>query len=414
VSDHEVSALLERAAELDQVDPLGAYRNEFVIEDAFVYLDGNSLGRLPKRTIERMRTVVEDEWAHELVLGWDHWLNLGLEIGDRLAPLIGASLGEVVVCDQTSVNLYKVANAGLTHSGRTDIITDRGNFPSDRYVLEAVATAAGGTLIFAPEDPSPQVIESLMTDSVGVVSLSHVGYRSGRMLDAPAITDVAHTGGALMLWDLAHSAGAVPVFLNEWGADLAVGCTYKYLNAGPGAPGFLFVRESLIGVIEQPITGWYAHADQFAMADQFVPKAGIGRFVVGTPSIVSMVGADEGINLTAEVGMASLRRKSLALTDIFIESLDQLAPPDTELVTPRNHDARGSQVTVRHTEAYRISLALRREGVIPDFRAPDLVRFGFTPLYTTFTEAAMAATRLNHIVRTGSYAEFDTQRHGVT
>ncbi len=409
-----MSGLLERASELDQADPLATYRNRFIIEDTFVYLDGNSLGRLPKQTIERMRTVVEDEWAHELVLGWDHWLDLGLKIGDRLAPIIGASPGEVAVCDQTSVNLYKVASAGLTHSGRTDIITDRGNFPSDRYVLDAVAIAAGGKLILAPEDPSAETIESLMTDSVGLVSLSHVGYRSGRMLDAPSITDVAHNGGALMLWDLAHSAGAVPVGLNEWGADLAVGCTYKYLNAGPGAPGFLFVSESLIGAIQQPITGWYAHADQFAMAEQFVPKTGIGRFVVGTPPIVSMVGADEGINLTAEVGMASLRRKSLSLTDFFIESLDALATPDIELVTPRNHDARGSQVTVRHSEAYRISLALRRDGVIPDFRAPDLVRFGFTPLYTTFAEAATAATQLDRIVRTGSYAEFDTQRHGVT
>ncbi|KAA3638034.1 MAG: kynureninase [Armatimonadetes bacterium] len=406
--------LLERASELDRADPIAAYRDEFIIEDDFVYLDGNSLGRLPKRTIERIRTVVEKEWAHELVLGWEHWLDLGVEIGDRLAPIIGASPGEVALCDQTSVNLYKVASAGLTHSGRTDIITDRGNFPSDRYVLEGVATSAGGTLIFAPEDPSPKVIESLMTDSVGLVSLSHVGYRSGRMLDAPAITAAAHAGGALMLWDLAHSAGAVPVKLNEWGADLAVGCTYKYLNAGPGAPGFLFVRESLIGAIQQPISGWYAHADQFAMAEEFVPKAGIGRFVVGTPPIVSMVGADEGIQLTAEAGMASLRTKSLALTDFFIEALDQLDPPDVELVTPRNHEARGSQVTVRHTEAYRISLALRRDGVIPDFRAPDLVRFGFTPLYTTFSEAAMAATHLDQIVRTGSYTEFDETRRGVT
>lgn len=409
-----MSDLAERAAELDRNDPLASWRNEFIIGDEFVYLDGNSLGRLPTRTITAMRAVVEEEWAHRLVLGWDRWLDLGLEIGDRLAPLIGASRGEVALCDQTSVNLYKLASAGLAHSGRTDIITDRGNFPSDRYVLEAVARAAGGTLIFAPEDPAPHVITSLLTDNVGLVSLSHVGYRSGRMLDAPAITETAHNAGALMLWDLAHAAGAVPVHLNEWGADLAVGCTYKYLNGGPGAPGFLFVRQDLITSLEQPITGWYAHADQFAMAQEFVPKPGIGRFVVGTPPIVSMVAAGEGIDLTAEVGMDALRTKSLALTQFFIDALDHLASPDVELVTPRGHGARGSQVTVRHPEAYRISLALRSDGIIPDFRTPDLVRFGFTPLYTTFAEAAHAVTRLDHIIRTESFTAFDAQRHGVT
>lgn len=406
--------LADRALALDAADPIAHVRERFVIEDDFIYLDGNSLGRLPRATAERMRSVVETEWANELVLGWDHWLDIGLDIGAKLAPLIGASSGEVVLCDQTSVNLYKLTVAGLRHSGRTDIITDRGNFPSDRYVLEAVASASGGQLIFAPEDPTPRDVAKLMNSDVGLVSFSHVGYRSGAMLDAEAITDIAHRGGALVLWDLAHSVGAVPVDLDGWNADLAVGCTYKYLNAGPGAPAFLFVRESLIAELEQPMAGWYAHADQFAMAADFVPSADIRRFVVGTPPVVSMVGADEGIRLTAEVGMEAIRRKSLALTDFFIEAVEASPQYGFAVVTPMDHDSRGSQVTIRHPEAYRISLALRDASVIPDFRTPDLLRFGFTPLYTTFAEAAGAIETLDRIMATKSYEQFDIERSGVT
>jgi kynureninase len=407
--------LRNAAARLDAADPLAFVRDEFVIGDGPIYLDGNSLGRLPKRTVERVRSVVEDEWANELVLGWDHWLDIGIDIGDQLAPLIGAEPGEVALCDQTSVNLYKLATAALTFTGRPDIITDTGNFPSDRYVLEAVASAAGGRLLFAPEDPTTSDIEALTGPRVGLVSVSHVGYRSGAMLDAAAITSAAHRAGALMLWDLAHSAGAVPVGLGSWGADLAVGCTYKYLNAGPGAPAFLFVKRDLITELEQPISGWYAHADQFSMAADFVPKDTIGRFIVGTPSILAMVAAAEGIELTASVGIEAVRMKSLALSDFFIDAVQQTLGTDVfTIVTPLDHERRGSQVSVRHPEAYRISLALRDAGVIPDFRAPDIVRFGFTPLYTTFTEAADAVEILSKIMRSRSYERFDATRMGVT
>ena len=405
---------MRRALALDAADPLARVRERFVIDDEFVYLDGNSLGRLPKATIARMRAVVEDEWAQELVLGWNHWLDIGIDIGAKLAPLIGADPGEVVLCDQTSVNLYKLAVAGLRHSGRTDIITDEGNFPSDRFVLGAVASAAGGRLILAPEDPTAGDVRALMTPNVGLVSFSHVGYRSGAMLDAAGVTTAAHDGGALMLWDLAHSVGAVPVELNAWGADLAVGCTYKYLNAGPGAPAFLFVSDPLITELEQPMAGWYAHEDQFAMAPNFVPAQDIRRFVVGTPPIVSMVGADEDIRITAEVGMADIRTKSLALTNFFIEALDAMPHHGFNLITPRSHEARGSQITIQHPEGYRISLALRKAGVIPDFRAPDLVRFGFTPLYTTFGEAAEAAEVLDRVMSNGEYENFEAIRMGVT
>ncbi|MDA2979865.1 MAG: kynureninase [Actinomycetota bacterium] len=406
--------LTDRALALDAADPLAKVRERFVINDEFVYLDGNSLGRLPKATIERMRSVVEDEWAHELVLGWSHWLDIGLDIGAKLAPLIGAAASEVVLCDQTSVNLYKLAVAGLRHSGRTDIITDEGNFPSDRFVLGAIASAAGGRLILAPEDPTAADVRSLATTNVGLVSFSHVGYRSGAMLNAAAVTQAAHDAGALMLWDLAHSAGAVPVELNAWGADLAVGCTYKYLNGGPGAPAFLFVSEALITELEQPMSGWYGHEDQFAMAAKFIPAGDIRRFVVGTPPIVSMVGADEGIRVTAEVGMAAIRTKSLALTDFFIEALGTMPQHGFTLITPGGHEERGSQITIQHPEGYRISLALRKAGVIPDFRAPDLIRFGFTPLYTTFGEAAQAADVLDRVMSSREYEDFEAIRMGVT
>jgi kynureninase len=409
-----VSSLSDRALALDAADPLAGVRERFVIEDEFIYLNGNSLGRLPKATIKRMRSVVEDEWAHELVLGWNHWLNIGLDIGAKLAPLVGAGSGEVVLCDQTSVNLYKLAVAGLRHSGRTDIITDEGNFPSDRFVLGAVAAAGGGRLILAPEDPTANDVQALMTSNVGLVSFSHVGYRSGAMLGAAAVTNAAHDGGALMLWDLAHSAGAVPVELNLWEADLAVGCTYKYLNAGPGAPAFLFVRESLITELEQPMAGWFAHEDQFATAADFVPASDIRRFVVGTPPIVSMVGVDESIQITSDVGMKAIRTKSLALTDFFIEALEMMPQHGFTLVTPKDHHARGSQITIRHPAANQISLALRDASVIADFRPPDLIRFGFTALYTTFAEAAAAADVLDRIMTTESYRTFDAERSGVT
>ncbi len=409
-----MSSLSDRALALDAADPLAGVRERFVIEDEFIYLNGNSLGRLPKATIKRMRSVVEDEWAHELVLGWNHWLNIGLDIGAKLAPLVGAGSGEVVLCDQTSVNLYKLAVAGLRHSGRTDIITDEGNFPSDRFVLGAVAAAGGGRLILAPEDPTANDVQALMTSNVGLVSFSHVGYRSGAMLGAAAVTNAAHDGGALMLWDLAHSAGAVPVELNLWEADLAVGCTYKYLNAGPGAPAFLFVRESLITELEQPMAGWFAHEDQFATAADFVPASDIRRFVVGTPPIVSMVGVDESIQITSDVGMKAIRTKSLALTDFFIEALEMMPQHGFTLVTPKDHHARGSQITIRHPAANQISLALRDASVIADFRPPDLIRFGFTALYTTFAEAAAAADVLDRIMTTESYRTFDAERSGVT
>lgn len=379
-----------------------------------LYLDGNSLGRLPLGTINAVRSVVEEEWAHELVLGWDHWIGLGETIGDRLAPLIGATAGEVVLSDQTSVNLYKVASAALAGTGRTIIVTDRGNFPSDRYILDAVARSAGGELRFISEDPTLDDLAAALDASVGVVSLSHVGYRSGVMLDGAAMTAVAHDAGASMIWDLAHSAGSVPVALNEWNADLAVGCTYKYLNGGPGSPGFLYVRSDLLEQLEQPIPGWFSHADQFAMSETYEPARSIRRFVVGTPPIISLVAAGVGIDMTAEAGIDAIRRKSIELTSLFTEGLTSLRHHGLVQITPADPGSRGSHITVSHPRGYQISQALRAQNVIPDFREPDLVRFGFAPLYNTYAEVERALEILESILTTEAHATFPEARGRVT
>ena len=406
--------LSQQASRLDATDPLASFRDRFVIEDDYIYLDGNSLGRLPKDTINRTRETVESEWATQLVLGWDTWLDVGTRLGDRLAPLIGAQPGEVAVADQTSVNLYKLAAAAVSASGRTNIMTDRGNFPSDRYVLGSIAEAAGGRLIVVPKDPTLDDIEHALDDTVGLVSFSHVSYRSGAMADGRAVTDLVHGHGAFMLWDLAHSVGSVPVDLTDWNADLGVGCTYKYLNAGPGAPGFLYVRGDLQTKLQQPIAGWYGHVDQFGFAEQWQAADDIRRFVVGTPAVTSMVGVEVGIELTTEAGIGPLREKSIALSAFFIDALAPIVGMGATIVTPLDPHQRGSHITIRHDDGYQIASALRQRGVIPDFRAPDLIRFGFTPLYTTFTEALAAAEILAEIIISGSYKSLPTSRTGVT
>ena len=406
--------LRRRAAELDADDPLAGFRERFAIDDDLVYLDGNSLGRPPRAAIERIASVAGGEWPTELVMGWDHWLDIGLEIGDRLAPLIGAEAGEAVVCDQTSVNLYKAASALLSIAGSPDILTDGGNFPSDRYVLEAIATAHGGRLVVAPEDPSLDELGALM-DGVGVVSLSHVSYRSGRMYDGASVTALAHDAGALMLWDLAHSAGAVPIELGSWGADAAVGCTYKYLNAGPGAPGYLWVPKRLQTAMRQPIAGWYSHDAMFAFDVDYRPSDSIRRFQVGTPPVISMVAVDEGIAVTAEAGMDAIRAKSISLSELFIEAADtMLADTDIHVASPRASAERGSHVTLRHDKGYQLSSALRGAGVITDFRAPDLVRYGFAPLYNTHSQVVAAVERTAAIIDDGAYRSLPDPTGEVT
>lgn len=409
-----METLAERADSLDAEDRLAPFRERFLIEDGLIYLDGNSLGRMPLDATARIDSTVTEGWGKRLVRGWDIWLDEGTRIGDRLAPLIGAGTGEVAIADQTSINLYKLASAALTKTGRKNILTDEGNFPSDRYVLASVAKAAGGRLVTVPEDPTTGDLERQLDESIGVVSLSHVSYRSGAMHDGARVTALAQHHGAFMLWDLAHSAGSVPVDLNGWNAGLAVGCTYKYLNAGPGAPGFLYVSKELQTELEQPIAGWFGHIDQFGFADEWIPSPDLRRFLVGTPPVLSMVGVGVGVDITAEAGIEPIRAKSVALSSLFIEAIEPLLGEGVDLITPRDSHRRGSHVTISHSNGFQIAAALRDRNVIPDFREPTSVRFGFTPLYTTFSEVAEAVAVLTDVVMSRSYESFPTSRIGVT
>jgi len=408
-----VQDLVDRARALDEGDPLASFLERFAVDDR-IYLDGNSLGRMPRTTADRISEVL-GEWAEDAVIGWERWIDLGVEIGNELAPLIGASPGEVAVGDQTSVNLFKLASAALEASDGPDILSDEGNFPSDLHVLEHVANRAGGDLILLPEDPTSDAIASAINGSIGLASFSHVSYRSGRLFDAESVTAAAHRSGAMVLWDLSHSVGALPIGLDAWTVDLAVGCTYKYLNGGPGSPAFLFVREDLHTRLDQPIHGWFGHEDQFGFATAFSPSPSIRRFLVGTPSVIAMAATREGIRLTAEAGIEATRAKAVALTSLFIEAIDRSGhADDIEVVTPRDPTQRGAHVAIRHPAALEVSRALRRRDVIPDFRSPDIIRFGFAPLTTTFRDVVGAAMILDSTLDDGFEVTERPSHLGVT
>ena len=409
----------EAALALDAADPLVSFRKRFVIADALLYQDGNSLGRLPVEAAEEIFRTVEQEWGIGLVRSWHDWVNLPATVGDSLAPLVGAGSGEMLITDQTSLNLFKLAAAAQNHTGRPDIVSDASNFPSDLYVLEGVAAARDGRLRVVashPTDgPSPDDIAEALDDGVGLGGLSHVGYRSGAIADLDAITAVAHDHGALMLWNLAHSVGVVPVDLEAAGTDLAVGCTYKYLNGGPGAPGFLYVRSGLQGLLQQPIHGWFGHVDQFAFEADYQPAADIRRFSVGTPPVVSLRGAEVGIRIASEAGIEAIRAKSVALTNLLITRYDELlAPLGFDLASPRDSTRRGGHIAVTHGSAWQITQALHARDVVPDFRAPDVIRFGPAPLYTRFVDVWDVIEVLAEITRSGTYREYPTRRDSVS
>jgi len=393
---------LERARELDEADPLAACRERFVVRDPqLVYLDGNSLGRLPVATITRLADVVQREWGGELIGGWEHWVDEPVRVGDAIAPLIGARPAEVVVSDSTTVNFYKVALAALeARPGRRAMVTDRANFPTDRYVLEGLADARGLTIRWIEADPivgpQPGEVASALDQDVALVTLSLVNYRSAAIADLAGITRLAHEAGALVVWDLSHAAGAVPVDLEGAGVDLAVGCTYKYLNGGPGAPAWLYVRSRLQGELRSPIQGWFGQRDQFAMGQGFDPADGIRGWLAGTPGILALAAVQEGVRMVAEAGIDRIRAKSVALTSYAVELHDAwLAPLGFDLGSPRDPGRRGSHVAVRHPDARRLCERLIASRVIPDFREPDSIRLGFSPLTTSFGEihAGMAHLR---------------------
>ena len=410
------------ALQRDADDPLASFRERFVIDDpSLIYLDGNSLGRLPLATAERIAEVVRREWGTGLVRSWAHWVGLPGRVGDLLGShLLGAAPGQVLVCDSTTVNLYKLARAGVgARPRRSVIVTDDDNFPTDRYVLAGIAAERGAELRMIHTDMDNGVtadaVRAAVDRETALVSLSHVAYRSGALADMAKITGIVHGAGALVLWDLCHSVGSVPVELDACGADLAVGCTYKYLNAGPGAPGFLYVGRRLHGALRQPIQGWFGQREQFQMGPDYDPVPGIGKFLTGTPDIAGTAAVEEGARLLADAGIDRLRDKGMRLTDYLIALADAwLAPLGCAVASPRDPARRGSHVCLRHPEAWRIGQALIHEGVIGDYRTPDRLRMGPTPITTRYTDIwdAMDATR--RILTSKEYEDFPAEPAQVT
>jgi len=391
---------LDRAAVLDARDSLHHFRARFVdAQPDLIYLDGNSLGRLAH--------VVADEWGNELVRGWDHWIDDALRIGDLIGTqLVGAQPGEVAVSDSTTVNLYKLADAALTaRPGRRVVVAARDEFPTDRYVLEGLVTRHGMALRWIDSDPiegaTTADVARALDEDVALVLLSLVNYRSSAFAHMPAVTAAAHDVGALMLWDLSHAVAAVPVDLEGSGADLAVGCTYKYLCGGPGSPAFLYVRRELQRTLRNPIQGWFGQADMFAMGPAYDPDPGIRGWLAGTPGILALAAIEEGARLTAEAGMTAIRQKSTALTEFGIELLDErLTPLGCSLGSPRDSARRGSHISIRHARGKELVNELAARGVITDFREPDSIRFGMPPLTASFSDVCRGVLALEDVLRT--------------
>ena len=387
------------AERLDRDDELGWLRDRFFIEEnGPLYLDGNSLGRLPRATTEAVDRTLRVDWGTGLVRSWPSWTEHAEQVGDALGDaLLGAAPGQVAISDSTTVNLYKLAVAALdARPGRRLILSTADNFPTDRYVLEGLAAARGLDLRLLRT--SHDVTEALSPD-VALVSLSHVSYRTAAIEDVPAITKAAHLAGALTLWDLCHSVGAVPAELDRWDVDLAVGCTYKYVCAGPGAPAFLYVRRDLQERLRQPIWGWFGQRQQFQMGPAYDPVPGIERFLAGTPPMLALVPVGTGVQTLAEAGIARLRRRSIALTGLLVELWRAwLAPLGFGLASPSDPARRGGHVALSHPEASRVSRALIRAGVVPDFRPPDIVRLCPAPAYTRFVEVWDAMALLRDLV----------------
>jgi len=400
----------EEALALDAADPLSAYRKLFIHGDAeTIYLNGNSLGRLPTATPLVVEDVTTRQWGERLIRSWNEgWWDLQIELGGKLAPLLGAGEGEVLISDSTSLNLYKLATAALATAspGRRRIVTDDLNFPSDVYILDGVARAHGGELVIVPSDGIHGPVEGLtdaIDDSTALVSLSHTTYASGYTYDVAQLSRLSHDAGALTLWDCSHSVGAVPIDLDGWGVDLAVGCTYKYLNGGPGSPAFLYVRRDLISELPSPIPGWWAHAEPFEFDLEFEPGTGIRKFHVGTMPILSLAAVEPGIDIALSAGADASRRKSTALTGYLIELWrDQLQPLGFELASPMDPARRGSHVSLRHVMAWPINRAMIDDvQVIPDFRKPDNLRLGPAPLYTRFIDVHISVQRIRKLIVEG-------------
>ncbi len=396
----------------DAADPLAPFRARFSLPEGLIYLDGNSLGALPKATVERLAAAVADEWGRGLVRSWNaaHWIDAPRRVGAKIARLIGAHGDEVLVADSTSVNIYKLVRAALSaDSARHTILTEPGNFHTDLYIAKGIA--AGDAAVRVHIVPRDALVEAAGPGTVVVLPQTHD--RTGERFDLAAVTRVVCARGGIVVWDLSHSVGAVEVDLMAAGAELAVGGGYKYLNGGPGAPAFLYVARHLQERLSSPLTGWLSHARPFAFSDDFENAPGIDRFQCGTPPILSMAALECGVDLTLEAGMRELAAKGQALCDLFIARVDALCP-DLELVTPREHATRGSHVSYRHPHAYAVMQALIARGVIGDYREPEVIRFGFAPLYNAFAEAWRAAEVLAEVLETRAWeAHAETARGRV-
>ena len=396
---------LERAQALDAADPLASFRARFAMPDhSLVYLDGNSLGRAPLAAIEAVGRVASREWTGDLIRGWRYWLDAPIRIGDILAPLLGAKAGEVAITDSTTINLYRLASAALdARPGRRAIAISASEFPTDRYVVEGLAAARGLEIRWLGEHEvegvAPTNVDRVLDDDLALMVLSHVNYRSAAIADMPGITARAREAGALVLWDLSHSGGAIPVNLTASDADLAVGCTYKYLNGGPGAPAYLYVRRTLQDELRPPIQGWFAQAAQFEMGPRFERREGIAGWLVGTPGMLGLAAVEVGIALSAEAGIERIRDKGMALTAYAVELLDTwLAPLGCSLGSPRDPVRRGNHISIVHPEARRLTLNLIARDVIPDFRAPDSIRIGLSPLSTSFEDVHRGLTAIRELL----------------
>jgi len=409
--------MLDRARELDGADPLDGFRDRFTLPDGVIYLDGNSLGALPKAAVERVHQVVTGEWGEGLIRSWNAsdlgvgWINLPQRIGAKIAPMIGARASEVIVADSVSVNLFKLISAALTmRPGRKVILSEPGNFPTDLYMIQGLQEQGLAEQRLAAREQ----IADAFDDDVALLLLTHVHYKSGAMHDMAALTNAAHEAGALVLWDLSHTGGAMPVDLNAVGADFAVGCGYKYLCGGPGAPAYAFVAGRHHETLSQPLSGWMGHARPFAFDDAYIPAPGVDRLLCGTPQVLSMSALEVGVDLIAEIGVDRLYAKSQALSEFFLECLSD-RDIALELVSPSDSIRRGSQLSFRHENAYAICQALIARGVIGDFRDPDILRLGFAPAYLRFEDMAEAVRHLAEVLQTGEWQrdEFN-QRTAVT
>jgi kynureninase len=409
------ASLDKRASELDRADPLSSYRERFHLPEGIIYLDGNSLGPLPKATRDAMHRVIEHEWGDGLIRSWNEaeWFSMGERVGAAIAPLIGAKACEVIACDTVSVNLYKLIAAALDmqrDKGRQVILSEPGNFPTDIYMIEGLERQGLGTRRLSERCE----IAGALDEDVALLLLTHAHYRTGELFDMEALTKAAHDAGALVLWDLSHSTGALPVDLEGCGADFATGCGYKYLCGGPGAPAFAFVAERHLSSLRQPLTGWFGHARPFAFADDYEAAPGIAQLQCGTSPILALTALQTGVNLIAEIGVARLHAKSMALSEFFLDCVT-VHDLDLDLISPRDSAARGSQLSFRHEHAYALSQALIARGVIGDFRDPDVLRLGFAPAFLRFVDMAQAASHLAQIMQSGEWrAERFAERSRVT